>query len=309
MTGSPDRKRRHHYVWQQYLRAWSLDGAVVCLREGAIFSTGTPVVAVETDFYQMKELNREEIAFIQSTYTQHPSPLLRKLNEGWLRAFLGPTAIRDLKQAGASLSDRLARELRDAASNSQEDLHAAIERRGAPYLVQLSSGDLSFLRHYDDRATFLHFLCVQYFRTAKLRSDVAKALAGATTIRARNVWDPMCHILATSLTYGLLERWPSTLVELLRTDESAEFVTSDQPVINLHTVHQPEGTLVEKLCFHWPITPTLALRWDAEHGASKVGTREVDAITVASLNCSMRALAHEWVFGRTAGPLQALSAC
>jgi hypothetical protein len=61
----PERKRRQHHVWQHYLKSWTTDGRIWCLRDGNIFQTNTTKVAVERDFYKIPELTPEDIALIK----------------------------------------------------------------------------------------------------------------------------------------------------------------------------------------------------------------------------------------------------
>jgi hypothetical protein len=45
------RKRRQHHVWQRYLKSWTVDDKIYCLKDSAIFATNTSKVAVDRDFY------------------------------------------------------------------------------------------------------------------------------------------------------------------------------------------------------------------------------------------------------------------
>lgn len=61
------RKRRHHYVWQFYLKAWaSEEGAVWCRRRGEkrAFSTGTTMIGIRKDFYELRELTESDIELV-----------------------------------------------------------------------------------------------------------------------------------------------------------------------------------------------------------------------------------------------------
>ena len=61
MRGAPDKKRRQHHVWQEYLKAWSVNGRLYCLMDGRIISTGTAGLAVERDFYKIGKLTNDDI--------------------------------------------------------------------------------------------------------------------------------------------------------------------------------------------------------------------------------------------------------
>lgn len=46
----PVKKPHQHHVWQEYLRSWAdADGAVFCLQDGRVFSTGAAVLGVGKD--------------------------------------------------------------------------------------------------------------------------------------------------------------------------------------------------------------------------------------------------------------------
>jgi hypothetical protein len=73
MTAHQKPKRRHHHVWQRYLKSWTTNRAIWCLQNGRIFSTGTLNIAVEKDFYKLHKLTREDIALIKMLFDKgHP---------------------------------------------------------------------------------------------------------------------------------------------------------------------------------------------------------------------------------------------
>jgi hypothetical protein len=74
MTAPQKPKRHHHHVWQNYLKPWTVGGAICCLQDGRIFSTGTRTVAVEKDFYRLHQLTREDVELIKLLFDQgHPA--------------------------------------------------------------------------------------------------------------------------------------------------------------------------------------------------------------------------------------------
>jgi len=60
-----DKKRRHHYVWQHYLKPWLVSEKIYCLRDNSIFPTNTVNIGQQRDFYKLKELLSEDIDFIK----------------------------------------------------------------------------------------------------------------------------------------------------------------------------------------------------------------------------------------------------
>lgn len=80
-------KRRHHYVWKKYLEPWTTDGQIWCLTNGEIFRTNPKNVGQARDFYKLKELSDEDIAFIFKLATAPGPPLLEELNGDWIKSF------------------------------------------------------------------------------------------------------------------------------------------------------------------------------------------------------------------------------
>jgi hypothetical protein len=63
-SSDPIKKPHQHHVWQQYLRAWSVDGKVYCLQGDRIFYTGTPVLGVKTDFYKVQPFTEDDLKLL-----------------------------------------------------------------------------------------------------------------------------------------------------------------------------------------------------------------------------------------------------
>ena len=76
------KKRKHHYVFQAYLKGWATNGMVWCLRGSSKpFNTSTENVLQERDFYRVKLLNADEMKFVDiltqlsHLYKQHQNPI------------------------------------------------------------------------------------------------------------------------------------------------------------------------------------------------------------------------------------------
>ena len=78
------KKRHHHYVWRNYLRAWAADDAIWCFREGKVFKTNLMGVGQKRDFYKLKELTEADILFIKKVAIEPSKGKFRELNDGWL---------------------------------------------------------------------------------------------------------------------------------------------------------------------------------------------------------------------------------
>jgi hypothetical protein len=81
------RKRRTHYVSQFYLRPWANSERVYCLRQGHIRPMGLKDVAIEKDFYQVHDLQPEDIEVIRRGIIQPSEAWARPVHEDLLQIF------------------------------------------------------------------------------------------------------------------------------------------------------------------------------------------------------------------------------
>ncbi len=82
------RKRRHHYVPKWYLEAWADDGRVFCLREGQIVHPALKHMAVEQDFYAVRDLMPEDVEVIRRGIIAASDERVRTIHEQLLTAFV-----------------------------------------------------------------------------------------------------------------------------------------------------------------------------------------------------------------------------
>lgn len=83
-------KRRHHHVWQFYLRPWTHAGAIWCLQDNRVFVSGTSRVAVEKDFYKFHPLTGADERMVNWLFKEsHPAALrsFRSLIDKLMRPF------------------------------------------------------------------------------------------------------------------------------------------------------------------------------------------------------------------------------
>jgi hypothetical protein len=294
-----EKKRRHHYVWQHYLRAWAEDEQIPCWRAGRVFRTNTANVALVKDFYRLKELTPEDLHFVEMTCIRDAPEAVQPLLRGWIPAFSAVFELRRaLESAGLNLQEGGSAELFDIAINNiEEDLHSTIEIGAIQHLNALRAGDMAFLSSDEELPTFLHYLCTQYMRTRKRRDAVLATLGDFPGANVENAWGLMSHILATTLAFSLNAQSDSIRFTLLQSPPNTEFVTSDQPVINLDAADLPSGVEPQSLTLYYPVSPTSALLMQMGQEQKEVVTRQTAADEVLDYNGVMFRQLHEQAFG------------
>ncbi|EQD49444.1 hypothetical protein B1B_11634, partial [mine drainage metagenome] len=86
--------RRQHYVWRKYLEPWTtLKGRarqIWCLRResAAPINPGIKNVAVERDFYRLRDLEQGDVEFVRTMgISPNTNPRAKRTNEGWISKF------------------------------------------------------------------------------------------------------------------------------------------------------------------------------------------------------------------------------
>lgn len=295
-----DKKRRHHYVWQHYLRAWTKNDQITSWRKGTgIFKSNTINVAVAKDFYRLRDLSQEDIDLVDALCVRNAPDGIKPILRDWIMLLTGPFALRrNLESAGINVSEGEGAETFEiAVSNLEEDLHGEIETGAIGYLDALRNNDLQFLNCDDDVATFLHFLVVQFFRTRRQRETVLESLRGFKGLDVEKTWNVMSHLFATTMAYTLHLRVTSMRFTLLCASQEAYFITTDQPVINLDAVDLPKDAEATSLTLYYPVAPQSALLVEIGQAKRESILRAITAEEVGHYNRLIFSQLLEQAFG------------
>lgn len=258
-----EKKTKHHYVWAHYLRDWTVDGTNIyyITKKSNIASDSIRGLGLEKDFYKMgmlKESDKELIAL----FTKNCNETVKKLHWNFVNIIFEMQKMASL--LSPEVNARLGINLQDIIqSNAFENYLSKQESSAIKILSELKKGNLHSL---DDKGTyygFCYFLGHQFSRTQKMKNLLILALDKIpvqTHIRARlrdfynRNWWFMCSFMATNLSYDM-SLSSSRKVILLENKSSIDFITSDQPVINLNQ----EGSECDFIDYYYPLSPSKAL--------------------------------------------------
>lgn len=299
--------RGQHYVWRYYLQAWA-DGAGVlyCLRDGRIFPVQPKDVAKERDFYRLKSLTQEDIAFIE-LLAINPAPAhLQKQHRNLIAAFSKITRLNDAANSSLPEGHEVRQALDIAVNNAEELLHSGIEQSAQKYLDALRNGDGSFFP--DDRALpkFLYYLGAQHFRTKGLKEKLfEKSYPLGTNAHLEKTWNVLNHIFAANLGWSLYAERKQHQLIILKNDTGIPLLTADQPTINIHAVGDDQPP--ERLAFYYPISPRLAMLLLDEHPQDQATcSRQLTASEVDAYNCTMVERSYQMVFSAERQQLESI---
>jgi hypothetical protein len=290
---STNKKRRHHYVWRGYLRAWAIDEKIYCLRNNKIINPNLMGVAVQKDFYKLNELSNDDIEFIRNHIIKISPKESRRCHENLLNAF---TYAHWLFKKYPEIKSSKNPEVKEAVDlylhNLEEDLQTGIESIGEKYLEYLHNKDVAFFETDKGFMDFIYYLCVQYMRTKKMREFNIKAFRSTPHQNAINKsWNILSHILATNMGGSLYIDRKNFKLMMIENDTKNDFITGDQPVINIFSLSTIKDEPIENIAFYYPISPKLAVfvieknRFEGMTVVS-VTEQEVDSYNKAIIQCS-----------------------
>lgn len=244
-----EKKIRQHYVWREYLRSWANNEIICCKINGRAFTTNIMDIGRIKNFYKLHEIGIKEIkfiyAFIETAKIKDKNDK-KKINEiirRFRRPFIFPKLLKNLHLISKDTYDTI-------LTNTEEDFYCEIEHIGKNYLDLLRNRNISFYNDKKERLPFLYYLCEQYFRTNKIQSNVL-AVPQYKNIKSECVWPIIRHIWSYRMSKILVDKGNS--IKLLKNDTTKNFITSDQPVMNISP--SPHSQLL----LYYPITPTIAV--------------------------------------------------
>lgn len=337
-------KNNQHYVFQSYLKAWCVDNEVWVYKRGTkIKRRGTKSLLYAYRFYELKDLNEDELKFIElcmivAKMTDAEKQLMWKHIEDVLLPFENMKVldalkmkIKNINQNGIMIDeetkdlvqqlDNLIEEMR---VNTLEDFHGEYEHSGAKWIERICNGDLSFYYpnynksgcfDYEERNEFIQFLCVQYFRTLGMHDILFNNIKNMSDAYKKS---PECTFNCDNvnpenvlfhLVWILQSRCASKLMydnahmTVLNNKTELPFVTSDQPIINLKFKQDNE---LMKLVLYYPLTPSVAILLN-DHGNSSF-IEITDEQEIDNYNRAMAYNYHKYLIGNSESVLKMFAA-
>jgi hypothetical protein len=277
------KKRKHHYVWEHYLRAWGKQ--IWCRRSnGHCFPTSTENVAQSRDFYRLREVSDLTISFIEALIDRFPEPLVRDAARGWIPHFRLFFQLQSASVAWGMDNPEVAEELDRAINDLEEEIHTGIEGAAVPLLAALKNADVSFLDDNARAIEFTMFIAFQHLRTQHMEKTVLRSLGCEEVppgVDLESAWGLLRTVTATSMSFAFFSGLRGTQLSFLDSGPSTQFITADQPTVN--TLATPGATAAPtELELYYPLSPGRALLWTFDRPPFAVHRRQLtDDETVA----------------------------
>jgi hypothetical protein len=296
-----EKKTKHHYVWAHYLRDWTIDGTNIwyITKKSNIACDSVRGLGFEKNFYKMGELKESDKELI-SLIINKSNETLRGIHWDFVDmifkiqktiSLLSPS----VKEKSGLNPEEIMR------SNLFENYLSKQESRAIEILSELKKGNLLCLEDKKTYYDFCYFLGYQFSRTLKMKKLLILALdktPGQIKVRERlkdfyeRNWWFMCSFMATNLSYDMSLNTERKLM-LLENESSIDFLTSDQPLININ----PEGSEGESVDYYYPLSGRKALLI-LTSGESYFSSNLLNDDAVHMLNSKMANASCNTIFGK-----------
>lgn len=293
---SLEASRNNHHVWASYMRRWSLDNKQVFYttkKSKKIAFDSVKNIAVERDFYRIQTLSNQHVELIKGLSMNSPEDL-SKQHMSYLEDFLILQKLESMYQQQKKKDKTAEKMLEAMKSNSIERLHSAHENEAKNAISELANGSLAILDSNKEMCFFMQFLAHQFTRTKTFKDNALLGFAegrlaeenGHFFRMLKESWWFISYMFGMNIGRSLFLSRHSDSHCLLVNDTNVPFITSDQPVVNVHpalgdAIRSPD----EHECdFYYPISPRFAYMINKSdrfpRGKSQVTTETVDKMNV-----------------------------
>lgn len=299
-----DVKQRHHYVWANYLMRWGRGTKNVhyITEAGNFAHNSVRGIVVDDFFYKTTPLTDRHVEVIKG-YSRMSPGHLHEQHMSYLNDFLTAQKVEAIYRESGIQDQELERHLHALKCNLLENLHGSHERSALPLLAALADEQLDVLQDKQNIIEFMMYFGHQLSRTKTFRDAVIQALPrrNAAEIELADAtahsWWFLSYMFGMSIGFSLFANRHRTRQALLVNNTGIPFITSDQPVINVHKCVSETEFIEPKECdLYYPVSPRIAyIICESERFAS--GTNEVDEATVTEFNTKIAAQAKVHIIG------------
>jgi hypothetical protein len=281
----PDFKKQH-YVRKSYLKNWtSIDDKnnIWTLINNEPKKVSLKSVGQKSYFYKFEYLNPSEFQIfkwiLKNTIRKEVITLCQKQIEVYRGFCLG---------THHTPVDEIPAEIIEGSRRYFEFIHTRIEKLGDKLINEINSDKIKNF-NVDDFNDFIYYICLQYTRTNFFKNRFKEDYT--IDIETRNVITKVfplySYIFANNLAFIIQAKgdWNFTF---LKAPKEREFITSDQPIINLGK---------EDLILYFPLSPGYALILNSsDKETEQISSKSIDVEELDRLNLSIKHNHHLHLF-------------
>lgn len=297
-------KKRHHYVWANYLTRWGrgTKNVFYTTKTGKIAHDSVRAIVVDDYFYKTTTLTGMDVQVIKGFSRKSPNHLHQQ-HMSYLNDFLKMQHLETIYRKSGIQDQKAELHLHAMKCNLLENLHASHEEKALPVLAALADEKLDVLQDKQHMIEFMMFFGHQISRTKTFRDGMIQVQPRSNALEIEvadamaHAWWFLSYMFGMSIGFSLYASRHQDRHALLVNDTRVPFITSDHPVVNVHScVSETEFAAPEYVDFYYPISPRVAyIICNSERFMQ--GRNEVDEVTVLELNTKVAAQSMTHIIG------------
>nr|WP_272870737.1 DUF4238 domain-containing protein [Vibrio sp. B1-2] len=293
-------KRKHHHVWANYLLRWSTNNRdLFCVTsKGNIDFTSVRGLVMEKDFYQLTPLEQKHIDAILMFSSGSPEKL-QEQHKNYLWDFLKVQRVENAYKSANIQNDEAEQAILASKCNLLENLHTAHENAAAHILEELARGNIETLKNDQNMISFMMYLGHQVARTKNFKvrciTGMKKNKPELGKIMEHSWWF-FSYMFGMNMGLSLYSSRQNDNHTLLENNTNSNFITSDQPAINVHyCVKDDVFQAPENMDLYYPISPKYSYVITESHRFES-GLVEIDEPIVTEFNRKVATNANSHIF-------------
>lgn len=286
---------RQHYVPRCYLDAWTdVSKKLMCVDKSnkKTFTPKVEGIANERYFYKTNVLTLQQLDFLYKMWVDDVAEPLKDALMGWLRVFAEKDFFQTFcKEKGWNVASEW------YLKNTEEKMFAHIEGFIPKWRNHLVTFDTSYWDDDDNKFMFILWIILQYIRTPQMQRNYLSKFEGTEfEDLGKNTQNVFRWLFATRGAHNILFSKDMKIIRLEnKTNEN--FITSDQPVINVCASYKNIGELgYYDLELYYPITPNKAILITPKDCYSPWQEIELTDLQVKQYNIALEKMSERFIF-------------
>lgn len=189
---------------------------------------------------------------------------------------------------------KLEKDLALLKANTMEDIHATFEKFGEKLIAVRKFEDLEFLDNEEDLLPTMIYISFQYLRTKNMQEAIKPVLSRYSYLSEKYLnFFPFIYAPAIANSLAFLKE---TRYIFFDNNTEIDFITTDQPIINVKKDVVNNAGEVSQMDLYYPITPKKAIIIHYQEQEEKRKYVSIENEQVVYYNNMMLKNAREFIF-------------
>lgn len=305
-------KKRQHYIWRNYLRAWSKNDTIwtYFISQDKILQAGLMKVGQEKFYYELVYMTEEEEILLREFLEKFGNESLNGITSTFIDAFSIHskfTRLLSSKDLSESRKTEIKNSSRKIEVNIMEDSHSLFENLGHTIINCRNLEDLKELEKEDSFFDAMIFIAFQYIRTKNMKTNALDSIK-SERFPLIKFWNIISFTFAMNLA-KILSLQDFKII-LLKNQSLMPFITGDQPVFNVKGDDLDSNGNVKELELYYPISPETALLIKRDSSITeKYTTKDLTIDEANKYNLKVKEVSEQYIFSNKEDELKRIKNC